>query len=102
MDPTQDGDCLARIKSFLDGADIPFFICGSLASTAYSQPRVTHDVDIVINPTVAQLDALVAALAGADCYVSPEAAREAAHEALRTRSMFNAIDLRKRQRPVDL
>jgi hypothetical protein len=38
---------------------------------------------------LAQLDSLVAALVGADCYVSPEAAREA----FDTRSMFNAIDL---------
>ena len=89
MNADEDGAFLARITSFLDGAGIHYFICGSLASTAYSQPRVTYDVDIVINPTLAQLDALVAALASADCYVSPEAAREA----FATRSMFNAIDL---------
>ena len=63
-------------------------LCGSLASISYSQPRATYDVDLIIDPTFAQLNALIASMNGEEYYVSLEAA-QAAHAA---RSMFNVID----------
>lgn len=63
-------------------------VAGSVGSSYYGQPRSTNDVDIVIDPTLAQLDQWVQLL-GKDFYVSPEMT----HDAFRQRSMFNIIDL---------
>jgi hypothetical protein len=64
-------------------------IAGSFASTAHGLPRTTQDIDVVIDPPgMAALEALVSALLADDFYVDPDTAREA----LRQRSMFNAID----------
>jgi hypothetical protein len=71
----------------LETAGVPFMVVGSLCSTYYSQPRFTHDADMVIDPTAEQL-ARFLGLLGEEYYVSPEAARDA----MRRRSMFNVID----------
>ncbi len=88
---------LARIKAVLDDAGIPFMVVGSLGSSVYGEVRATYDIDLVIDPTPAQLQALVRSLDKADYYVS----ENAAEEALKTRSMFNVID-RKTGWKVDL
>lgn len=64
-------------------------IAGSFASTFYGEPRTTHDVDIVIDPTRAALQAFVAALPPVDYYVDLDAALDA----FRRRSQFNVIDM---------
>lgn len=63
-------------------------ITGSTASAHYGEPRQTQDLDLVIDATPRELEELITALRS-DCYVSPEAAREA----LRERGMFNVVDL---------
>jgi hypothetical protein len=82
---TQD-DFLGEMARRLAAAGIPFMVAGSYASSYHGQPRATQDVDFVIDPTVAQLDAFLGQM-GNPYYVSPEAA----HEALRRRSLFNVI-----------
>jgi hypothetical protein len=79
---------LSRLVSLLREADVPFMVTGSLASTAYGEPRATRDVDIVIDPAPAGLDALISLLRP-EFYVSADAARDA----LRERGMFNVIHL---------
>lgn len=79
---------LARVVSALHAARVPFMVTGSTASAVYGQPRATNDVDLVIDPTPEQLDALLVLLKPG-FYVSTEAAREA----LAGREMFNVIDL---------
>ena len=79
---------LATVVSALDRLAIPFMLTGSIATSFHGRPRATHDADLVIDPTPAQLDSLVEALTVADFYVDPEGAREA----LRRRDQFNAID----------
>jgi hypothetical protein len=78
---------IARIAGSLQAAGIAYMVAGSVGSALHGEPRTTHDVDIVIDPTPEQLEQLVHALAS-DYYISPEAAREA----LQHRSMFNLID----------
>jgi hypothetical protein len=81
---------LVRLVSLLDGANIPFMIAGSFASTAHGMPRTTQDVDVVIDPaTRADLDAFVSSMARDEYYVDADAARDA----FAGRSMFNVIDL---------
>lgn len=67
---------------------IPFMLTGSVATAFHGASRATMDVDFVIDPTVRQLDLFVARVQASGAYVS----REAAHDALRHRTMFNVID----------
>lgn len=63
---------------------------GSVAASYHGHPRATHDADLVIDPTTAQLDGLVTGLEAAGFYVD----LDSAHEALRRRAQFTAIDTR--------
>ena len=69
---------------------ISYMLTGSVATSYHGRPRATHDADVVIDPTLAQLDLLVRDLDAAGFYVDAEGAREA----LRRRRQFNAIDTR--------
>ncbi len=79
-------DFLAQIAKHLEAAGIPFMVAGSVGSGFYGQPRATNDVDIVIDPTPAQLDHWLTLL-GQEFYADAEMARDA----MRHRSMFNII-----------
>jgi hypothetical protein len=80
-------DFLNSLGQRLQAAGIAFMVVGSHASSLHGIYRATNDVDIVIDPTPAQLAQFVTSL-GEDIYVSPSAARDALHR----RSMFNVID----------
>jgi hypothetical protein len=84
---TAEEDVLADVARRLAALGIPYMVTGSLASSLHGRPRTTHDVDIVIDPTAAALDGLVAELLAAGFYVDAGVAREA----LWTRRQFNAI-----------
>lgn len=62
---------------------------GSVASTCYSAPRTTQDVDIVVEVDGRRLESLLALLPDERFYFDTDAAREA----LRRRSLFNVIDM---------
>ena len=79
---------LSKIVALLNEAGIQHMLAGSVASMAYSGPRNTNDVDIVIHTTLRQLNTFLSTIDGDQYYVSPESAREAFHE----QSMFNLID----------
>jgi hypothetical protein len=80
-------DVLAFVTRLLADLEVPYMVTGSLASSVHGRPRTTHDADIIIDPTPAALDRLVAALAASGFYVDGTVAREA----LRSRRQFNAI-----------
>lgn len=82
-------ELLRRVTEALTQAGIPHMLTGSFAASFHGAPRATQDVDLVIAPTPAQLDALAALLPDTDFYFPLEAAREA----LRQETMFNVIDL---------
>ena len=82
-------DILRDITQRLDAAGVPYMLTGSMAMSHYAQPRMTRDIDLVIELRSADAPRLAAFLTG-DYYVSEEAAVDAA----RRRSMFNAIHFR--------
>lgn len=86
--PMTQEEFLVLIADRLNAASIPFMVVGSYSSIAYSQPRTTFDIDVVIEPMRAHLDQFLADLGG-DFYVSPDEARQA----LAQRGMFNVIEL---------
>jgi hypothetical protein len=47
--------------SRLEGLGIPYFVTGSTAGVLYGEPRMTHDVDIVIALSLHNIHAFVEA-----------------------------------------
>ena len=80
-------ELVAAALAHLERAGIPHMVTGSIASTYYGEARATRDLDIVIDPSAAALDRLVADLVKSGFYVDIEAARSA----LAARTQFNAI-----------
>lgn len=79
-------DLIKEVVSRLNGAGIGYMITGSMAMAVYATPRMTRDVDIVIQ--VSDEDAArLAELFRGDFYVDETAVREA----IRSRGMFNII-----------
>jgi len=84
-----NGEALLRaLAEALRAERIPFMLTGSVAGAYHGAGRATMDVDLVIDPGTAQLDAFVTRVAATGVYVSPAAARQA----LQDRSMFNVVD----------
>jgi hypothetical protein len=82
-------DLFGRIVAQLEAVGIPYMLTGSFATAFHGRPRATQDINFVIVPTTAQLQALVRRLPP-DQYYADEAA---ALEALGAESQFNVIDL---------
>ena len=80
---------LKHVASSLESAGIPYMVTGSVAMAVYAQPRMTRDLDLVIECHAGDVERLVQLL-DTDCYVDAEAVRRA----VESRSMFNAIHRR--------
>lgn len=79
-------DAIAR----LEGAGIAYMLTGSVALSYYAEPRMTRDVDLVVE-LAGRDPKSVAALFAADYYVSEsDVAR-----AIEARAMFNVLHLGK-------
>jgi hypothetical protein len=79
-------DAITRLES----ARIGYMLTGSVALSYYAEPRMTRDVDLVVE--LAGLDPLsVASLFAPDYYVSAEDVRRA----IEARTMFNVLHLEK-------
>ena len=74
------------IADRLDGAAIPYMLTGSVAMAHYAEPRMTRDVDLVVECPPDQSDRLISLFSG-DCYVDDKTARDA----IRSQGMFNII-----------
>jgi hypothetical protein len=85
---TPEEHTLRRLVQALDRHGIPYMLTGSVATSYHGRPRATHDADIVIDPTVEQLDLLVRDLDAAGFYVNAAGARTAFDR----RRQFNVIE----------
>jgi len=70
-------DLLRYVIEVLEGMDITYMVVGALASTAYGDPRLTQDIDIVVDLSPEHVNALCAKFPMEEYYVSAEAANEA-------------------------
>ena len=77
---------LVLVAERLDRAQIPYMLSGSVALSMYAQPRMTRDIDFVVDIEEGQVDKFVE-LFKEDCYID----RESVLEAVRARGMFNII-----------
>lgn len=81
-------EVLYDVAAALDRAGIAYMLTGSFASAYYGSPRSTQDIDLVIAPTAAELQAFVQLLPSEKYYVDLDAAQEA----LKRQSLFNVIE----------
>jgi len=79
---------LKRIVEALDGAGIPYMLTGSLVSSLQGEPRATHDIDLVIDISPADVARVTEALSAPEVYLD----EHAVGDATRRRTMFNLID----------
>jgi len=69
-------ESLQIVLDWLDELGIPFMVAGSFASNAHGVPRVTQDVDVVIETDLDRLLKVINKL-GHEFYADPKSAREA-------------------------
>lgn len=79
-------DFIKEIAARLDSAGIAFMLTGSLAMTFYATPRMTRDIDLIIEIRENAADKLVALFSG-DCYIDGSSVARA----ISTNGMFNII-----------
>jgi hypothetical protein len=77
---------LKAVTGRLTGAGIPYMVTGSMALNYYATPRMTRDIDIVVEVAEREADRVVETFQD-EFYVD----REAVVNAIRTRTMFNLI-----------
>ncbi len=79
-------DVLRDVSQRLESAGFAFMLTGSVAMNYYAQPRMTRDIDLVIELAPAQAESFMSLFA-ADYYVD----RRTAVNAIAQRSMFNLM-----------
>jgi hypothetical protein len=83
-------DLFSLFTRRLDAAGIVSMVTGSVAATAYGEPRMTHDVDLVVVLDDAAIGRLVAAFPDEEFYCAPaEVIRVESHRG--HRGHFNII-----------
>lgn len=82
---------LSRLIAILDRQEVRFHLTGGIVSVAYGEPRMTQDIDIVVDNSAiaASLEQFIAAASQAGFMFDAKAIRGAVAE----RSMFQLFDL---------
>ena len=78
---------LRQVLGELERLNIPYMVVGSLASAAYGEPRMTQDIDVVVDLKEEHIPGLCRAFAADEFYLS----QQAALEAVRRKGQFNII-----------
>jgi len=82
----EEQELLKQVAVCLERAGIEFMITGSMAMAVYSTPRMTRDIDIIINVSLKDVDRIVA-LFQEEFYIDKASVRKAIHD----KGMFNII-----------
>lgn len=83
---SEELEVLKEVTRRLDRAKIAYMVTGSIATNFYTVPRMTRDIDIVVELTEEDLVRFIP-LFEADFYLDPQTVRDA----VKNRSMFNLI-----------
>lgn len=79
---------LKKIIEILNRAGLEYMLTGSLVSSLQGEPRLTHDIDIVVSITEQDIFTLTNAFPPPRYYLDPQSI----HEAIGEQSTFNLID----------
>ena len=88
MEQNEINAALKPLLNILEQLDIPYYICGSLASSIYGIARSTQDVDLVSDLKIKNAEILVKYLSK-DYFIT----EEMIIEAVKNKSSFNIIHL---------
>jgi len=82
---------LVRLAAIFDRLGIRFHLTGGVSSIAYGEPRMTQDIDLVVDPRhlAARLDEFLDAVEAAGFLIDAETTRRAVADA----GMFQLLDL---------
>jgi hypothetical protein len=83
---SEELEVLKIVTGRLNKADIPYMISGSIAANYYTIPRMTRDIDIIIELKQDDIDEFVGLFEG-DFYIN----RETVTEEVSRQGMFNLI-----------
>lgn len=83
---SEELEVLKTVTQRLTRAEIPYMVTGSMAGNFYAVPRMTRDIDLVVELSGQDVDQVVA-LFQDDFYVD----REMVQRAIRERTIFNII-----------
>lgn len=83
---SEEIDVLKEVAARLEAAGIAYMVSGSMAMNYYAQPRMTRDIDMVVELRSGDADR-IQAMFGADFYCNIDAVRDA----IASRSPFNLI-----------
>lgn len=87
-DVSEQLDLLKLVAARLEAAGVRYMVSGSTAMNFYAEPRMTRDIDIVVELEAGDAGKLVSLL-GSEFYVDEDTVRDA----ITRRSMFNAIHM---------
>ena len=79
-------DVLLSVTARLQAAGIFYMVTGSMAANFYATPRMTRDIDLVVELSDADIDRVVGLFQNT-YYIDPDMVQQA----IRNRSMFNMI-----------
>lgn len=68
----QQPDLIAPFVTRLEALGVPYMVTGSTAGILYGEPRMTHDVDVVVDITMKDVRRFVEAFPLDDFYCPPE------------------------------
>lgn len=85
---TEELQVFQDVTGRLARAGIDYMVTGSIATSFYAVPRMTRDIDVVVELTPDDVDRILGLL-GDDFYVD----RDTVPAAVRDRGMFNAIHI---------
>ena len=85
---SEELDVLKLVTARLDATGIPYMVTGSMAMNYYAVPRMTRDIDIVVDLSAGHAARVVDAFGG-DFYVDADMIRDA----IARRASFNVIHL---------
>jgi len=84
MEPS---DLLLHFVEILERLGIPYLVTGSMATTAYGEPRFTNDLDVVVDLRPEQVNAFCQSFPATEFYCY----REAVLQAVQQRFQFNIV-----------
>lgn len=79
-------ELVKQIAARLHKSKIPYMLTGSMAQAVYSTPRMTRDIDIIIEISLTDVDQFVELFAN-DCYIDKDSVKQA----ILKDGMFNII-----------
>lgn len=81
---------IGKFVAIAEAIELPFHLTGGSISSAYGEPRLTQDIDIVVSPKVAKrrVDDFVNLLASSDFLFTEDVVRQA----VQTGELFQLLD----------